>query len=156
MINLKNILLPTDFSEPGLVATHYAVDFARKFDSTLHLFHAIEPIIYSPAFGGYVPEPADLETFVQTELDNWITDEGAADLEIKRRWAHGPPFVSILRYAREHDIDLIVMGTHGRGFTAHLLLGSVAEKVVRKSPCPVLTVRPEGYRYVPLDQDAGG
>ena len=59
----------------------------------------------------------------------------------------GPPFVEIIRYAKEHDVDLLIMGTHGRGGLAHMLLGSVAEKVVRKSPCPVLTVRPDQHQF---------
>ena len=61
------------------------------------------------------------------------------------RW--GSPFLEIVRYAKEHGIELIVMGTHGRGPIAHLLLGSVAEKVVRKAPCPVLTVRPSEHNF---------
>ena len=60
----------------------------------------------------------------------------------------GTPFVEIIRYAREHEIDLIVMGTHGRGLIAHVLMGSVAEKVVRKAPCPVLTVRHPEHEFV--------
>ena len=59
----------------------------------------------------------------------------------------GHPFVEIVRYAREHEIDLIVMGTHGRGPIGHMLMGSVAEKVVRKAPCPVLTVRHPEHRF---------
>jgi len=154
MIELKKILLPSDFSEPSLIATRYGLELARQFGSTLHLMHAIEvPMAYSSVFGGYAPDHEQIEQFVQTELDNWISDEDADGLTIERHWTHGRAFVTILRYAKEHDIDLIVMGTHGRGFTAHLLMGSVAEKVVRKAPCPVLTIRPEDYRYVPFDQD---
>ena len=62
--------------------------------------------------------------------------------------AEGTPFLEIIRYAREHEIDLIVMGTHGRSGLGHVLIGSVAERVVRKSPCPVLTIRPGGHEFV--------
>jgi nucleotide-binding universal stress UspA family protein len=60
----------------------------------------------------------------------------------------GVPFLEIIRYAKEQDIDLIVVGTHGRSGLSHVLLGSVAERVVRKAPCPVLTVHPEGHQFV--------
>lgn len=154
MIQLKNILLPVDLSEPSLHATRYALELAKNFGATLHLLHVIEdPVLYSPAIGGYAPKPEDLEVYTQTQLDNWIQPEDAGELVIERRWMHGQAFLGILRDAQQHDIDLIVMGTHGRGFTAHLLLGSVAEKVVRKAPCPVLTVRPSEFLYAPFDEE---
>ena len=67
---------------------------------------------------------------------------------VVRATAQGTPFLEIIRYAKEKDIDMIVMGTHGRSGLVHMLMGSVAEKVVRKAPCPVLTVRPEGHKFV--------
>ena len=67
--------------------------------------------------------------------------------QIVRATRQGPPFLEIVRYAKENEIDMIVLGTHGRGGLAHMLMGSVAEKVVRKAPCPVLTVRPEGHQF---------
>jgi len=145
MIEIHNILCPTDFSEPARLATDYALEFARSFKARLHLLYVIEdPILYSPAVGGYAPKMEDIEAYAQTGLDSWIFPEDAGSVEVVRRWVHGRPFVRILRDAEENDIDLIVMGTHGRGFLPHLLLGSVAERVVRRAPCPVLTVRPTG------------
>ncbi len=156
MITLKNILVPTDFSEPSLHATRYALELARKFDATVHLLNVIEdPVFYSPTFGGYAPDKSELEAYAKTGLDNWIPEDEAEGLTIERRFVHGRAFLSILRDARSHEIDLIVIGTHGRGFTAHLLLGSVAEKVVRKAPCPVLTIRPEGYQFRNFDDVEG-
>ena len=67
---------------------------------------------------------------------------------IVRSMEDGVPFLEIVRYAKEHEIDLIVLATHGRSALAQVLLGSVAERVVRKAPCPVLTVRPEGHQFV--------
>lgn len=150
MIDLRNILLPIDFSEPSLTATEYALELARRFGSTLHLLHVIEdPVVYLPMFESYpMPSRAQFETYAQDRLENWIAEEDAEGCRVELQWVHGKPFVEIIRQARDHDADLIVMGTHGRGLTSHLLLGSVAEKVVRKSSCPVLTVHPSGHQFV--------
>jgi nucleotide-binding universal stress UspA family protein len=142
MIEFHHILVPTDFSEPSLAATRYGLEFARRFGATLHLLHVIEdPKIYVPLVETfpYVTRE-DLETAARTELENWILPEDAAGVTIKSRFVHGKPFVEIVRDAREHAADLIVLGTHGRGPAAHLLLGAWP-KVVRKASCPVLTVR---------------
>jgi len=150
MIELKNILLPVDFSEPSLAATSYGLEFARRFGATLHLMHAIQdPKVYVPIFESYpLPSRDEFEKYAQTRLDNWIMSDDAATCDISRHWVHGDPHVEVLKYARQHEIDMIVLGTHGRGPVAHLLLGSVAEKIVRSAPCPVLTVRPEGHQFV--------
>jgi len=147
MITLDNILLPTDFSEPSLEATRYAVELACRFEAKLHLLHVIEdPAIYIPMFESFpLPSREEFETYAQTRLENWVIPDDDQQCESICRWVHGSPFVEILRDARENDIDLVVIGTHGRGFAKHLLMGSVAEKVVRKAPCPVLTVRPSGH-----------
>lgn len=154
MLELRNILLPTDFSEPSLVATRYALEFARRFGAKLHLLHVIEdPVVYLPMFESYpLPSREEFEQFAQTRLDNWILPDDAQGIEIARQWVHGAPFVEILRAIEREQIDLVVLGTHGRGFAAHLLMGSVAEKIVRKARCPVLTVRPEEHQFVHPDQ----
>jgi nucleotide-binding universal stress UspA family protein len=157
MIELHNILCPTDFSEPSRAATDYALEFARTFQARLHLLYVIEdPLLYSPMFGGYVPKSDDFEAYAQTGLESWVLPEDAVGVDVERRWVHGRAFSRILQDAAEHGIDLIVMGTHGRGFLPHLLLGSVAERVVRHAPCPVLTVRPGGFGYEPLKPAAEG
>jgi len=150
MIEIKKILIPTDFSETSQAATQYAVELAKKFDAKLYLLNVIEdPIVYMPMFESYaLPPKEDFENFAKTRLDNWILDEDKGDLEIETSWVHGNPFVDILKFAKRENVDLIVVGTHGRSFTAHLLLGSVAEKVVRKASCPVLTVRPKGHQFI--------
>jgi nucleotide-binding universal stress UspA family protein len=150
MIDVKNILLPTDFSEPALAATRYALEFARRFKAALHLLHVIEdPVLYLPMFESYpLPSREEFEEFARTRLANWILPEDADGVDIQLSWVHGKPFVEILRAATAREADLIVLGTHGRGMAAHLLVGSVAEKVVRKAPCPVLTVRPEAHQFV--------
>ncbi len=142
-MKISRILVPTDFSGPSRDATDYALTLARTFGASVSLLHVIEdPIVAIPALVGYAPEPATLEEFSATALDNWVTPEDAHGVEINRHWEHGHPVPRILHYVDKHDCDLIVMGTHGRGPVAHALIGSVAEKVVRKAKCPVLTVRP--------------
>jgi nucleotide-binding universal stress UspA family protein len=150
MITLRELLLPIDFSEPCLKATDYAVELARQFDATLHLLHVIEdPVVYLPMFESYpMPTREQFETYAQDRLENWIAVEDCDGCKIELQWVHGHPSVEILNYATKNDIDLIVMGTHGRGLSAHLLLGSVAEKIVRKAPCPVLTVHPHGHQFI--------
>ena len=164
MITLKHILVPTDFSETSEAAAKYGVALARAFNATLHLLH-VEP-------------RRDLQIIVERELvvEKFLSDPTAATLPpnaarellgkilteqeerelrpeyVLRASGLGGPYVEIVRYAKERTIDLIVMGTHGRGFVAHLLMGSVAEKVVRKAPCPVLTVRHPEHEFVIPDE----
>jgi nucleotide-binding universal stress UspA family protein len=125
---------------------------AKRFEAELHLLHVVQPISL-PAYGGVGPEllPEELvhpEKNARRELETW-DDPGYSDVEeVVRSVVTGTPFVEIVRYAREQNMDLIVMGTHGRSGLVHALLGSVTEKVVRKAPCPVLTVRPEAHQFI--------
>lgn len=150
MIALRNLLLPVDFSEPSLKATEYAVSFAHRFGAALHVLHVIEdPVVYLPMFESYpLPTREQFETYAQTRLENWVLPEDAEGIKLETAWRHGKPHIEVIDYASDNSIDLIVIGTHGRGLAAHLLLGSVAEKVVRKAPCPVLTVHPSGKQFV--------
>jgi nucleotide-binding universal stress UspA family protein len=149
MITLKKILVPTDFSEHSAKAVLYGAELAKKFGAELHLMHAVEmtPLMYGE--GAYVtPETdAEIEAFAAKQLEKLVVDSGD-NLKVVRKIQHGHPFVETVRYAKENDIGLIVIGTHGRGAIAHMLLGSVAEKVVRKAPCPVLVVRDEEHEFV--------
>jgi len=153
MIQLKRILLPTDFSEYSAAARQYACAFADQFRAELHVIHVIQdlaPLVPEP--GVIVPPPADylreLELNAQTMLERVIEPAWAAGKTIVRAVRQGPPFLEIVRYAKETNIDLIVIGTHGRTGLAHVFMGSVAEKVVRKAPCPVLSVRHPEHEFV--------
>lgn len=152
MIRLKKIMVPTDFSEPSESALKYARAFAEQFGATLHLLHVIEdPFLYAPTSEGFVVPPhlhEEMETAARDRLNNALSPAEAEKFQAQLVLKHGSPFVEAVRYAREQDIDLIVMGTHGRGPIAHMLMGSVAEKVVRKAPCPVLTVRHPEHEFV--------
>lgn len=151
MIKLNHLLLAVDFSDPSKRATEYACELARLFHAHLHLVHVVEPpVAMMPSPGAPLPESVlgDQEEAAKGQLQAWLPAESKYGFEISRRVAFGTPFVEIIRYAKENDIDLIVMATHGRSGISHLLIGSVAERVVRKAPCPVLTVRPEGHQFV--------
>lgn len=149
MITLKKILVPTDFSAHSDVAMRYAAELAAKFGAELHLFHAIETMPYTVGEGAYFPPETEQE--MEDAAIKQLKDlhiESADGVNVIRKSTHGYPFLEIVRYAKDQEIDLIVTGTHGRGAIAHMLMGSVAEKVVRKAPCPVLTVREGEHDFV--------
>ena len=139
MIQLTRILLPTDFSKFSAEATKYACAFAEQFGAELHLLHVLET--------HEIADP-ELGKVAESSLTEVVDPEWTEGRKVLKAIAEGAAFLEIIRYARKHDIDLIVMGTHGRSGLAHVLVGSVAERVVRKAPCPVLTVRPEGHQFV--------
>jgi nucleotide-binding universal stress UspA family protein len=146
MIALRQILLPTDFSEPSVNALKYAKAFADNFKASLHLMHVLETVYY----GWEVPPLIDeeIEEGAKKQLHSLLTEAECQQYQAQFHLRRGSPFLEIVRHARDQNVDLIVMGTHGRGPIAHMLLGSVAEKVVRKAPCPVLTVRHPEHEFV--------
>ena len=152
MILLKRILVPTDFSEPSQAALRYARALAEAFKAEMTILHVLEdPFLYAPVSEGYVP-PAnfyeDMRRAAEERLSELLAGDQQQELPVTRIIRQGDPFVEIVRYAKESESDLIVVGTHGRGAIAHILLGSVAERVVRKAPCPVLTVREKQHEFV--------
>jgi len=148
MPEIRRILLPTDFSPRAETAKAYALKLAGTFGAELHLLHVLqEPIAIVPESGLAVAPPA----LNMPELTK-AAEDGLAGINVPepgriaaRVVRSGLPAEEIVRYAGETGIDMIVQGTHGRTGLAHVLLGSVAEKVVRKAPCAVLTVRPHGH-----------
>lgn len=153
MIALKHVLVPTDFSETSDVALKYGKAFAAAFGATLHVVHVIEEPYGQPwAVEAYGFSLAALQDEwikeAKGRMEKILTDEERASLKAVTTTVLGHPVMEILRYARDNNIDLIVMGTHGRGPLGHVVMGSVAERLVRKSPCPVLTVRSEEREFV--------
>jgi len=153
MLAIKTILVPTDFSEASESALNYAKALAEAFGSSIHLVHVMEDLLaHAWAAEVYVASMPSLREEIEKEatsrLGAMMTDEERQRLRVTTAVVAGNPFLEIIRYARANDADLIVLGSHGRGPIAHMLLGSVAEKIVRKAPCPVLTVRPAQHEFV--------
>src|SRR3990172_6378441 len=138
MIHLKRILVPTDFSKTSEIAIDYARALAEAFDASVQFIYVVEePYVHGWSGLGYIPDvPQFRETLrknAQERLDKLLTSPERARFRAETFVKFGNPFVEIVRHAREAATDLIVMGTHGRGPVGHMLLGSVAEKVVRKA-----------------------
>lgn len=153
MIKLAKILYPTDFSELSLVALKYARSFAEQYDAQVHCLNVVdEAYQYWLAMGpDGVPVGQDTAKMVQAAEEQMSTFEGkylSGLPKVITKTLTGRPFVEIVRYAREQAIDLIVIATHGRSGLSHVLMGSVAERVVRKAPCPVLTCRSPEHEFV--------
>jgi nucleotide-binding universal stress UspA family protein len=151
MITLKKILVPTDFSDCSDAALKYGRALAGTFGATLHLLHVVQDPYTQPWAAEAFPAPlVDLLDQWQAQARQRVTalipesERGS----VMTTAVVGSPFSEILRYAAEQQIDLIVIGTHGRGLIGHMLLGSVAERVVRRAPCPVLTVRHPQHEFV--------
>lgn len=152
MIRLTQILVATDFGEASEVAMDYGRALARTFGSSLHLLHVMQ----NPFLRPMPADPHELKTATAMRLAQQVTEDDRRALHANAVLETSDnPAEEIVKYAGAHDIDLIVMGTHGRGGMAQVLMGSVAEKVVRTAPCPVLTVRhPEHEFVVPDAADA--
>jgi nucleotide-binding universal stress UspA family protein len=157
MAIIERILVPTDFSETAEIAMAYASELSNGLGATLHVLHVIEDV--TPTGGmraGEVhqspPSPLIQPMKEQTlgELKKEVAKLQPQPLKFTQTVKDGSPLVEIIRYVRDRNVDLIVMGTHGRGPVAHLLLGSVAENVIRHAPCPVLTVRHPQHTFVKL------
>jgi len=144
----KKVLCPIDFSDPTQAAMKVAVDLCRQFEGELTLFHAYQLPGYTLPEGSIVATPKmlqDLAEQTETHLAEWKRiAEGMGLARVVTVKAIGEPATEIVELAHEGSYDLVVLGTHGRTGLRHALLGSVAERVVRRSGCPVLTVHPEG------------
>jgi nucleotide-binding universal stress UspA family protein len=142
---ITRILVPTDFSETADAALAYARALAPQLGASLHLVHVFSDPYVLPAYAPdvYAEVPAVLREEALRQVDDELKKRADAHrgVPIVTATAIGLTAKELVRYADEHGIDLIVMGTHGRHGVAHLLLGSVAEYLVRIAPCPVLTVR---------------
>jgi nucleotide-binding universal stress UspA family protein len=144
------IIAATDFSDDSVRAMQYAEELARKFAAEIIVMHVdqpLAPVMLTPEFGpgldtGTISRIAEEQRLLaQRELDKIVGRLRDGGLKAKSMLRVGAPFVEIINAAQTENADLIVMGTHGRSGLTHVLMGSVAERVVRKAPCAVLTVR---------------
>lgn len=139
--SIKKILVPTDFSPHSERAADYAAMLAAGFQAKIDLLHVIEPFPYSVTDTMTVINHGEaLKTIAVSLLDNARARLAQNGATVESHLTRGVPYQEILDRAREKKVDLIVMGTHGRTGVRHLLLGSVAEKVIHLAPCPVLTM----------------
>ena len=145
-MNIQHILAPTDFSERSKQGLTSALELAEAFGAELLLLHVVEPPPYpvegivSSHLGATLLD--DLERQASNDLAQMLSETQRSKVEVARRVVVGIPYRKIVEVAEEEKSDLIVMTTHGRTGLSHLVMGSVAEKIVRTAPCPVLTIRP--------------
>lgn len=145
LLKIDRILVPVDFSEYSKMALDYSIEFSKKFNSELILIYVIEPIVYPSDFGlGQIPinqVDFEIQSKAEEELKKLVEEKVPADVKASHVVKTGKPFLEIINAAKELNCDLIIIATHGHTGIEHILFGSTAEKVVRKSPVPVLTVR---------------
>jgi len=150
---INKVLVPIDFSDYSKSALKYAVNFAKSFNADIILIYVVEPIIYPPDFSmGQIAMPSintEWDDRAKDELQKLAKNEIAGVASVKTIIKTGKPFVEIIETAKEENVDLIIIATHGHSGVEHILFGSTAEKVVRKAPCPVLTLREplKGFDY---------
>lgn len=153
-VELKRVLCPVDFSESANHALDYALELSSLFKAELLLLHVIDVQFLSPYVVSDLPAvtPGIDQIREQAEKDLAAIlqscNERYPHVQVRTLLTQGAPFVRIVETARSEKTDLIVMGTHGRTGLSHLLIGSVAERVVRKAPCPVLTVKKPDHQFV--------
>jgi len=155
-MKIQRILFPTDFSELSKDAERCACDFAKLFGADLHVLHVLNDLFLNvPPTAAAVMVPSKIldgiVTSAEEEIQNIPPAGWDSDKNVVRVVRVGATYHTIVQYAAENAIDLIVIGTHGRTGLPHLLLGSVAERVVQHAPCSVLTVRP--HQAIAATQD---
>jgi len=147
-VAIKTILVPTDFSAASSAALTCAKQFAEAFGASLHLLHVLHDPLGRPAVAEAMSSAtiagvvAQLEEEAREGMKSALSADEAKAYALQTTIEVGAPVTKIVEYIVRHGVDLVVMGTHGRGAFAHVLFGSVAERVVRLADCPVVTVRP--------------
>ncbi len=156
MIKIRNILVPTDFSDFSRYALNYAIAFAQTFKAKITLIHVTpERELDSLRQVSTFFEPGQLEKLLKQresedrrQLNEFIPPELKKGIEVEAIHTVGMPFLDIIKTAKKKKVDLIIIATHGRSGLSHILFGSVAEKVVRNAPCPVLSIRHPEHGFV--------
>ena len=149
------ILVPTDFSESARHALTYAISFAREYSAEVTLLHVVEDVAVSYA-SDLFPVPMaevfqEISGYAKAELGKLADEARQKGVAVSELVAQGKPSAEIIRHAAENAVDMIVLGTHGKGMLDQALFGSTTERVVRRAPCPVLTVRMAEHEFVDGD-----
>ncbi len=152
-IEIRQILHPTDFSDVGSYALEYARKLAQAYGATLHCVHVVDEAYQYLSMGPdsvpIGPPTEDLVNAAEKQMDRFVRERLAgATFPVTQSVLTGRPFMEIIQYARDQAIDMIVIATHGRTGLKHVLFGSVAEKVVRQAPCPVLSIRHPEHEFI--------
>ena len=153
-IELKRVLCPVDFSDNARHALDYAESLAASHGAEVRLVHIIQADVLAMATDPMLPEfdsrvLEDYSGACKRQLEEWTQQsQKRSQLTVDSEVRTGSAFLEIITAAKEWNADMIVMGTHGRSGLAHMMMGSVAEKVVRKAPCPVLTVKHPEHEFV--------
>jgi len=155
MENIENILVPLTVNKDSKNILDHAISIAEKFNAKIVVFHVLrEPkmdlseINYESGFLQKIKKQQEEE--VERELRSLIPEEYYEKYNLSTEMTSGQPFLEIVNKAKSLNADLIVMGTHGRSGLSHVLLGSVAEKVLRLAPCPVMIIRSKDYKFEPI------
>jgi nucleotide-binding universal stress UspA family protein len=152
VIQLKRVLVPTDFSESAHHALTYGTSFAREYKAHLVLLHVVENLTVGYA-SDLFPVPMaevfqEISGYARAELAKLAAEVREKGVQVEDQVVQGKPSAEIVRFAEENAIDMIVLGTHGKGMLDQALFGSTTERVVRRAPCPVLTVRLTEHEFV--------
>ncbi|HXT68768.1 MAG TPA: universal stress protein [Vicinamibacterales bacterium] len=160
MIALNSILVATDFSEPAGTALRYGLELAKRFDARLHVLHVVDdlaahPYTVLPGPPDVVALQKDLEAESRASLEALLPEPArSASRALVDMVVSTSPAEAIMDFARDHQVDLIIIGTHGRRGLARVILGSVARHVSGAAPCPVLTVRAHERDFVRPEAEA--
>ncbi len=145
-MKIERILFPTDFSEGAANALRYAVDLAKRYNANLHILHVLYD--FTKATGSHIPHISademykEMNKWAQDEIDRCCLEETGELGSVKKSVIEGVPYEEIIKFAEKDKSDMIVIGTYGRSGLERFIFGSTAERVVRRAPCAVLTVRP--------------
>jgi len=147
-LDIERVLIPVDFSDTSRKAFYFGLKLARMFDADTHVLHVEEPLVTMNDPVKVSEEVGRLDAGVRRRLDEIYEKGGVEEVDrrrVKIEIRGGKPWQEIVRYAEDNNIGMIVMATEGATGMKHILVGSTAERVVRRAPCPVLCVKPDGY-----------
>jgi len=159
MIDIRHVLVPTDFSAASVTALAYGRALAARFDAQLHVVTVVENFFRIVGVEGYFIDAGGHNQRDSESIARALLEAAAGGPEAARSRTRAvllkssTPGLAVVDYAREHAIDLIIIGSHGHTGLAHRLMGGVAEEIARLAPCPVLTVKPGEHEFLTPDVD---